>query len=78
MITAIRADEGSNLQNNTGTNDCEPPAFVICYESQVLFFLLHPHGSQSPAEEGTLHHELVQPVYRNTILQYIIVILRDD
>lgn len=54
MITAIRVDEGSNLQNNTGTNDSEPPGFVICYESRVLFLVLHPHWSKSPAKEEAL------------------------
>lgn len=54
MITAIRVDEGSNLQNNTGTNDSEPPGFVICYESRVLFLVLHPHWPKSPAKEEAL------------------------
>lgn len=38
MITAIRADERSNLQNNTGTNDGEPLASVIGYKTHARLF----------------------------------------
>lgn len=48
MITAIRADERSNLQNNTGTNDGEPLASVIGYKTHARLFF-------SPLQ---LHHTL--------------------
>lgn len=61
MITAIRADERSNLQNNTGTNDGEPLASVIGYKTHApLFFsplqlhiirsILRPDLSQAQQE----------------------------